>query len=260
MLAKKTLYAGLISLGLLAGCANPHLDPSYRQKVSYEPSEVVEQKKTEKTIIKDEKSEKLLEETIDEVYITINKTTDKGVPKLYLKDANTHEKYKQMPVAIGAGDGVYDGEWKDWKTPEGEFEIAGIFYKPVWYPTDDDKQEPVKPGKNNPLGDWMFVLLDGNHEYDKKDINSWSGADWRLLRIHSTNQPDSIGKKVSKGCVRLHPDDAETLADFLLNNSNYSSAMAGEGNPSYSQNQGFKSTFRGHYKPFKETIKVYIRD
>ena len=36
--------------------------------------------------------------------------------------------------------------------------------------------------------------------------------------IHGTNQPNSIGKKVSKGCVRLHNKDVEELVDNLYKN------------------------------------------
>ena len=165
-----------------------------------------------------------------------------------------------MPVAIGAGKEVYDGEWRNWETPAGEYEIAGVFYKPIWYPTDDNRGGPVKPGADNPLGNWMFILLDGNHTYNKDNIHSWSDADWRLLRIHSTNEPESIGKEVSRGCVRMHPDNARELAEYLLTESDYVSKEVKKGNPSYSDSPAFKSTFRGHYKPFKAPLDVYIKN
>ena len=261
MINKKKLCAGLISLGLLAGCYNPYFDPSFRQKVSYEPPRTVEQKEMDETRepVKDEISQEPLEEKIDQVYININKTTEEGVPKLYLRDANTHDEYMKMPVAIGAGKGVYNGEWRNWETPQGDFEIAGIFYKPIWYPVDDDRKGPVKPGRDNPLGDWMLILLNGNYEYDKKDINTWSEADRRMLRIHSTNQPDSIGKRVSRGCIRMHPDKADKVADFLLYNTNYAAESVGKGNPA-PDTSDFKSTFRGEYMPFEQAIDVYIRN
>jgi lipoprotein-anchoring transpeptidase ErfK/SrfK len=52
-------------------------------------------------------------------------------------------------------------------------------------------------GRDNPLGARALYLFEGN-----KDT---------LFRIHGTNEPDSIGKAVSSGCIRMMNADAIDL-------------------------------------------------
>jgi len=51
----------------------------------------------------------------------------------------------------------------------------------------------VGPGPDNPLGDYALNL----------------GSS--LYRIHGTNMPYGVGRRVSSGCIRMYPADIETL-------------------------------------------------
>jgi hypothetical protein len=72
-------------------------------------------------------------------------------------------------------------EWPDWIPPAQM--VARQPYLPRW----------VGGGPGNPLGARALYL--GNSEY----------------RIHGTNDPSSIGKRVSSGCIRLRNEDVEDL-------------------------------------------------
>lgn len=71
--------------------------------------------------------------------------------------------------------------------------------EPVWVPPPSVLAEKpwlppqVPPGPDNPLGAFSLDLADG------------------LIRIHGTNLPDGVGRRVSHGCFRLYPEDIERL-------------------------------------------------
>ena len=90
---------------------------------------------------------------------------------------------KAYPVAVGRA-------WSP--TPRGQFKILQKAKDPTWAP----KGRPVvPPGPKNPLGHrWMRISPDG-------------------YGIHATNEPGSIGKARSHGCIRMLPADAEDLFD-----------------------------------------------
>jgi lipoprotein-anchoring transpeptidase ErfK/SrfK len=98
---------------------------------------------------------------------------------------------KAIRYAIGVGregftwSGVQSvsrkAEWPDW-TPPAEM-IRRQQYLPRW----------VAGGPGNPLGARAMYL--GNTQY----------------RIHGTNDPTTIGKKVSSGCIRLTNEDVVDL-------------------------------------------------
>ena len=79
-----------------------------------------------------------------------------------------------------------------WK---GRAEIGRKAYWPGWTPPPEmlarqtDLPEHVDGGPSNPLGARALYLFQ-----DKKDT---------LFRIHGTNEPKSIGKAVSSGCIRM---------------------------------------------------------
>lgn len=80
-------------------------------------------------------------------------------------------------------------------TPIGRFRIATKVVNPTWYPGDGE--EPVAPGPDNPVG------------------SRWIGLSLRHYGIHGTNSPSSIGRAVSKGCIRMYPSDVEELFDSV---------------------------------------------
>jgi L,D-transpeptidase ErfK/SrfK len=74
---------------------------------------------------------------------------------------------------------------------------------PTWYPTESVRKEhaaegdilprAVPPGPDNPLGAYALRL----------QIPSYL--------IHGTHKPAGVGLRVSHGCIRLFPEDIETL-------------------------------------------------
>ena len=93
---------------------------------------------------------------------------------------------RAYPVAVG----------RPWtQTPRGSFRILQKAKDPTWAP----KGRPaVPPGPANPLGHrWMRISADG-------------------YGIHATNEPNSIGKARSHGCIRMSREDAEDLFDRVV--------------------------------------------
>ena len=74
---------------------------------------------------------------------------------------------------------------------------------PAWYPPESIRREAaergdpppavVPPGPDNPLGQYAILL----------DIPGYL--------IHGTNQPDGIGMRASRGCIRMYPEDIESV-------------------------------------------------
>lgn len=85
------------------------------------------------------------------------------------------------------------------ETPIGRTRVAKKRVDPSWIPTasarrdDPGLPEIVPPGPQNPLG--AFALNLG----------------WRNYVIHGTNRPYGIGRRVSRGCIRLYPSDIAAL-------------------------------------------------
>jgi lipoprotein-anchoring transpeptidase ErfK/SrfK len=98
---------------------------------------------------------------------------------------------KAMRYGIGVGREGFEwsgvetikrkSEWPDWTPPAAM--IARQPYLPRW----------IGGGPGNPLGARALYL--GNTDY----------------RIHGTNAPDSIGKHMSSGCIRMLNDDVTDL-------------------------------------------------
>jgi len=98
------------------------------------------------------------------------------------------------PVSIGR---------MDWKTPLGTTRITAKVPNPSWIPPESIREEAeadgrtlppvVPPGPDNPLGAYALHLA----------LESY--------RIHGTNRPYGVGMRVTHGCVRLYPEDIESL-------------------------------------------------
>jgi L,D-transpeptidase ErfK/SrfK len=106
-----------------------------------------------------------------------------------LKNGEQDVKFvRTYPVGIGT---------ETWNSPIGEFRVIDKRFKPTWYipPSLTSKYHPVKvvpPGPNNPLGDYFMGI--GN-----------------AYGIHGTDNPWSVGRMVTHGCIRLYPEDIEFL-------------------------------------------------
>jgi lipoprotein-anchoring transpeptidase ErfK/SrfK len=74
-------------------------------------------------------------------------------------------------------------------SPVGEFKIVNRVTNPTYY----HKGQVIAAGKGNPVG------------------SRWMGLSAKGYGIHGTNQPNSIGKAASTGCIRVGKKDLEEL-------------------------------------------------
>mgnify|MGYP005835831517 CR=1 FL=1 len=98
------------------------------------------------------------------------------------------------PIGIGR-----DG----FDTPLGATRIVRKAENPTWYPTEgkrrDDPSLPavVPPGPDNPLGSHALYL------------------GWPTYLVHGTNKPYGVGRRVSRGCIRMYPEDIAKLYELV---------------------------------------------
>lgn len=104
-----------------------------------------------------------------------------SVPDRMLAIVVNGEVVKVYPTAVGA---------TRTPSPEGEFKIITRLKDPTWY---GPNKVVVTPGKANPLG------------------TRWIGLSLRGYGIHGTNNPRSIGRNASHGCIRMRNADVEDL-------------------------------------------------
>jgi L,D-transpeptidase ErfK/SrfK len=101
-----------------------------------------------------------------------------------------------FPVSIGK---------MDWNTPLGRTTIVSKAKDAPWIPPKSVREEhekrgeplpPIVPGgPDNPMGRYKMAL----------------GIPGGAYLIHGTNRPAGIGMQVTHGCMRLYPEDIETL-------------------------------------------------
>ncbi len=117
-----------------------------------------------------------------------------NIPEFRLYHFLSEKEVKVYPVCLGL---------PTWQTPKGQFQIINKVTNPAWYMTNEMsekmaiKKEIIPPGPLNPLGD------------------RWVGTSLKHIGIHSTNQPMSIGRPLSHGCVRLYPDSARVFYEAV---------------------------------------------
>jgi L,D-transpeptidase ErfK/SrfK len=117
-----------------------------------------------------------------------------NVPQRMLHLAVDGRHVLSVPVAVGRA---------DWPTPLGSFAVAMKEVDPTWDVPPSIQAEMaregrpvvtrVAPGPRNPLGD------------------RWIGLNASNLGIHGTNQPTSIYRFTTHGCIRARPDDIARL-------------------------------------------------
>lgn len=99
---------------------------------------------------------------------------------------NGNRSLKSYPIAVGRS---------GWETPTGNFQVIQMLQNPDWiHPLTGQ----VIPGGSpqNPLGNyWMGFWTNGTN---------WVG-------FHGTPNPNSVGKAVSHGCIRMYNKDIEEL-------------------------------------------------
>jgi hypothetical protein len=89
-------------------------------------------------------------------------------------------KIRTFPVAVGATVSP---------SPSGEFKIVNRIANPAYY----HPGVVIPAGTGNPIG------------------TRWLGLNRKGYGIHGTNEPGSIGKAASHGCIRLRNRDMEQL-------------------------------------------------
>jgi len=92
---------------------------------------------------------------------------------------------------------------QDWLSPLGTTRVTNRIENPVWFPPTSVREahaaegktlpRRVEPGPDNPLGAYAIGL--GIPGYF----------------IHSTNRPFGVGMRASAGCIRMYPEDIESL-------------------------------------------------
>jgi len=78
------------------------------------------------------------------------------------------------------------------------------------------KQYPIAVGRmlhNTPTG--HFFIMNKAPNPGGPFGTMWMGLSKEHYGIHGTNNPSSIGKSVSKGCIRMHNHDVEELARII---------------------------------------------
>lgn len=105
-------------------------------------------------------------------------------------------RVETYPIGIGR---------EGFNTPLGITKTTIRLENPAWYPPRSMRQEAaergdptpavVPPGPDNPLGEHAILL----------DIPGYL--------IHGTNQPDGIGMRASRGCIRMYPEDIASIFD-----------------------------------------------
>jgi|TARA_B110000858_G_scaffold64175_1_gene74378 L,D-transpeptidase ErfK/SrfK len=109
----------------------------------------------------------------------------------YFRDNKLIDSY---PIGIGRS---------GWETPMGRAKVIKKKKDPIWIPPESIREEDpslpkvVAAGKDNPLGNRAIYLSMPSY------------------LIHGTNKPYGVGMKVSHGCIRLYPEDIETLYDYV---------------------------------------------
>ncbi|NYS62167.1 L,D-transpeptidase family protein [Vreelandella salicampi] len=118
--------------------------------------------------------------------------------RLYYYPADNPGIVETYPVSVGR---------EEFATPVGVTRTTIKVKDPAWAPPasmrreaaerGDPAPEIVPPGPDNPLGEHAILL----------DMPSYL--------IHGTNRPDGVGMRVSRGCIRMYPEDIESLYERL---------------------------------------------
>jgi lipoprotein-anchoring transpeptidase ErfK/SrfK len=95
-----------------------------------------------------------------------------------------------FPVGIGSNpDGADKLEEGDCRTPEGEFTVVSIEDSSEW---EHEGERVYGP---------LFLRLEA--------------PPWQGIGIHGTNEPQSVGTKSSRGCVRMRNEELLELAEHV---------------------------------------------
>jgi lipoprotein-anchoring transpeptidase ErfK/SrfK len=115
---------------------------------------------------------------------------------LYLIESTSTAIY--YPIAVGSSQGM--------ELTESCYKVSRKTEWPSWTPTPSMHERypgryptTVPGGPENPMGAAALYLVRCSNGQDD------------YLRIHGTNQPQSIGRAASSGCIRMHNDHVSDL-------------------------------------------------
>ncbi|NSL50415.1 L,D-transpeptidase [Calidifontibacillus erzurumensis] len=115
---------------------------------------------------------------VGDPFLIVNKKTNQLA---YINEGKVQKVY---PVATGKEDSL---------TPVGKFTITVKAVNPYY------RKKNIPGGaKENPLGT-RWIGFDAE------------GTDGRIYGVHGTNNPNSIGRYITQGCVRMYNKDVEEL-------------------------------------------------
>ncbi len=145
------------------------------------------------------------------------------------------------------------------ETPRGTTKIVRKRKNPTWYPTAATRRENpglpevVPPGPDNPLGTRALYL------------------GWPTYLIHGTSKPYGVGRRVSRGCIRLYPEQIEalydkvpigtpvTVLDQTIKAGWHEGELYLEAHPDVDQLEELEATYRLTVKP-PPPVHDYIRE
>lgn len=113
-----------------------------------------------------------------------------NLPEMRLYYYQSNGEVATFPIGVGR---------EGFSTPTGSTNIVSKTKGPTWRPTprmlrEDPSLKPFYgPGPDNPLGTYALYL------------------GWPEYRLHGTNKPWGIGRRVSSGCIRMYNESAEYL-------------------------------------------------
>lgn len=113
--------------------------------------------------------------------------------KLYVNEGG--KVVKSYPIAIGRPSNP---------TPTGNFRTGRIEWNPSWTPPPREWARGMKPRRP------------GDPRNPMQGVKIYFREPWYY--IHGTNDPASIGRAASRGCIRMRPSDATDLARRIQRN------------------------------------------
>jgi lipoprotein-anchoring transpeptidase ErfK/SrfK len=118
-------------------------------------------------------------------------------PSLTMRLINYYgDTFYTFPVAVGTNYGNKE-KVGDLKTPEGTFPVEGLDDSKDWkYDFENDDKGPIAGA----YGPWFIRLK----------VKNASG-----IGIHGTHENETIGKRVSHGCVRMKNEDLLILVKLI---------------------------------------------
>ncbi len=138
---------------------------------------------------------------------------DKSDFKLYVFRSDSLIRTYSAAIGKVEGDKQKVG---DNRTPEGEFSITRIQDSRSWTHDFKDGKGPIAGA----YGPWFLRLDTGADKTTSRlRVEAASarrrGKAWTGIGIHGTHDPNSIGTRVSEGCVRLRNDDIQELKHLV---------------------------------------------